>query len=167
MRNTTPRRSRDTLGLLFALTTCLVSALGAALPAPETAPEPMSAEAFFRDRIYASPRVSPDGKHIASLYSSGEVKAVLVNTLFSDGSPPRVVLTFDQDELTPYWVEWVNNERFEDDSLSAAAPRLSASREEAALESAIGRGGPAVDEQWQRSSRSYGPYAPTRCDWRV
>lgn len=73
-----------------------------------TAPR-LPVEAFFSDPEFSHPRLSPDGKHVALLYSSDSVQAIAVRPTV--GSEFEFLGKLTEPEVRLAWLEWANSKR--------------------------------------------------------
>ena len=67
---------------------CGVLALLLAAPASAEPATPIPLEAFFSNPAFQSPRLSSDGKYIASLYSEGDEQIVIVRATTGGAAMP-------------------------------------------------------------------------------
>ena len=87
-----------------ALLLCLMPAVVWAEPAPR-----LPVEAFFADRSFSHPRLSPNGEHIAMLYSDGERQMVVVRPTL--GGRAGSIGVISDPEVRLAWLEWANDDR--------------------------------------------------------
>lgn len=101
------RRRQCSRAVLIALASVLLVLAGSA-SAEGTVP-PIPVAAFFSNPMLSSPRLSPDGKYIAVLYSQGDDQAVFVR--LAAGSELTPVATLVDPETRLNWLSWANPDR--------------------------------------------------------
>lgn len=74
----------------------------------ESAPR-IPTEAFFSNPTFSSPRLSPDGKHIAVLYSKGDHQFVVARP--ASGGELKPLAELKDPETRLVWLEWANPDR--------------------------------------------------------
>ena len=82
----------------------LASLVHAADPQPSG-----STAAFFANPVLSSPRISPDGKHIAALYSDGDAQVIVVRAV--DGGKFEAIASLPTEETRFRWLDWANADR--------------------------------------------------------
>ncbi len=92
----------------------LLSALlagGILAGAAHAEPGPIPVEDLFKNPTFSSPRLSPDGKHIAFLYSEGDRQLVMVRQSGDSNDPGGPIAAITDPNIRLAWLAWANNER--------------------------------------------------------
>lgn len=94
------------LALCVPAGTFAQSAAAPSAPALPAAPPPVAA--FARLPFIAQPRLSPDGTHLAGLFSVGGEQRIGIMSLFDKGEKPFIVGVPDGTQVE--WLTWVNDD---------------------------------------------------------
>ncbi|MCH7867025.1 MAG: S9 family peptidase [Myxococcales bacterium] len=99
------------IGLSSAIA-CFLTVASATAEPPAIVAEPpatIAVDVFFRNPTMSQPTLSPDGKHIAFVFSNDDIQRVFVRKVV--GSDPEGLAVFPMQEVRLDSIEWANSRR--------------------------------------------------------